>query len=77
VEVKDPQSGEVLGVARLDKLELAISEVHDKFSIASVRPMNLAGKFFLAPSKKISNGGSEDSVSISENDEAIVYTRNE
>jgi hypothetical protein len=52
VEVRDPDSKEVLGSVRLENLRLAVSEVHPQFSLARVESSSpLFGMF--KPSKVI------------------------
>jgi hypothetical protein len=77
VEVTDPDTGDVLGAVRLDKLRMIVEDVYDRFCIASVRRQsNLAGTVMFGATKKIRIGpGDADDqyVAVSVGDEATVY----
>lgn len=78
VEINDPDTGDILGSVRLDKLSLVVSEVFPKFCVASVRKTAPFGTevIFASTTKRIRMPGGEKSdntVVVLAGDEATVY----
>lgn len=77
VEVKDPDTGEILGTVRLQNLRLEVYEVHERFSLARVQTQGLnpfAGIF--KPSKVIASSNralDQDEVRLSVGDPVTVF----
>ena len=73
VEVTDPDSNEVLGSVRLEKLALEIESVEPRFAVATVARSSDAWAFLLSSRRRISTRESEDSITIYPGEEVTVY----
>lgn len=78
VDVKDPETQEILGTVRLDHVKLTVSFVDEKYSVASVRsPAPTFGmvSFFGARTKLASGrgGAGENTVVVRPGDEVTIY----